>query len=87
MNRGVLRGWCTWAHWDLEELGGEGHITRPLVPPYSHHTVLLKVESYNDLGGEGRVEGHFDAAGAEVDLALHRRRPSVSSQVVVGDSP
>jgi hypothetical protein len=24
------------------------HITRPLAPPYSLHTVLLKVESYND---------------------------------------
>ena len=37
-----------------------------------------------ELGGEGRVEGHFDAAGAKVDLALHRRRPTVSSQLAVG---
>jgi hypothetical protein len=30
--------------------GGAYHITRPLAPSYSLHTVLLKVKSYNDLG-------------------------------------
>ena len=30
------------------------HITRPLAPPYSLHTVLLKVESYNDTQDDVR---------------------------------
>jgi hypothetical protein len=30
---------------------GQYHTTRPLAPPYSLHTVLLKVESYNDVTG------------------------------------
>ena len=47
-------------------------VTRPLAPPYSLHTVLLKVESYNDpitdVGrpGEAQVERElrcYDAHG------------------------
>jgi curved DNA-binding protein CbpA len=31
------------------------HITRPLAPPYSLHTVLLKVKSYKDTGDAAQV--------------------------------
>ena len=36
----------------------EYHTTRPLAPPYSLHTALLKVESYNDkpCGEDGRAQ-------------------------------
>jgi hypothetical protein len=41
----------------LLDRGGDGlyHITRPLAPPYSLHTVLLKLESYNDTGPPRRA--------------------------------
>jgi hypothetical protein len=41
------------------------HITRPLEPPYSLNTVLLKVESYNLL-----VEGHAPDEVAGAGLAM-----------------
>jgi hypothetical protein len=47
-----VRAEAAFAPAELARLEGEIHITRPLAPPYSLHTVLLKVESYNGLEGE-----------------------------------
>jgi hypothetical protein len=75
----VERIWGGFRALDASLQVSQYHITRPLAPPYIFHTVLLKVESYNDAGvrqGEGlATETLFQVAGAAIGLALRNLAP------------
>jgi hypothetical protein len=74
---------------DSQEAGlevREYHITRPLAPPYSLHTVLLKVELYNDTPIEQELPSSKNYRGAILGLhggpgegKVHRVGPEFAS--------
>jgi hypothetical protein len=77
MAAAVAPGRAAALHYQLgraEELYGRYHITRPLAPSYSPHTVLLKVESYNRFA---HAASNFSAA-QRLATAADRRAPRLT---------
>jgi hypothetical protein len=69
----------------VREQDAQYNTTRPLEPSYSLHTVLLKVESYNDTPLGSAAENPAPARPARAACGASTPRPAARATARAGD--